>query len=523
MEKFLSAETIILELLLIVTVVAIAVRRLNVPYTFALVLVGLALTLQQSITVKLTSELILTLFIPPLVFEAALNINLRDLRHNMPGVLVFAVPGVIITSLIVGGVLSLATPLNLPLAIIFGALISATDPGAVMSMFRSMGVSKRLAVLVESESLLNDGIAIVFFNIALAVGLTGKFNLFNSIGDFVLVSSGGIVVGLVSGWIVSQLISRVDDSLIEMTLTTLLAFGAYLIAERLHFSGVLAVVAAGLVNGNYGTLGMSPTTRIAITNFWEYFAFLANSLIFLLIGLEVNLPALLGAWQPVLWAILAVFIARMIVVYGLGWILNRFASQISLNWLHVLNLGGLRGAIALALVLSLPAGLGEDRELIKLMAFGVVLFTLLVQSVTIRPVLRHLDLVTHSPEQVEYEKYHSRLIAARAALAHLERRHAEGLVSSQVWEQLKPQLAAQVDDLTAIIRKTIKATPQLEAEELDAIQREALRVQRSTMLDLFHDGMISADMFTELAAEIDSALVAENLPLFDRSNEHALD
>ena len=131
---------------------------------------------------------------------------------------------------------------------------------------------------------------------------------------------------------------------------------------------------------------MSPTTRIVITNFWEYVAFLANSLIFLLIGLEVNLPALLGAWQPVCWTILAVFVARAIVVYGFGGLMHRFETNyFPFKWLHVLNWGGLRGAIALALVLSLPASLGADRELMKLMAFGVVLFTLLVQSTTISP------------------------------------------------------------------------------------------------------------------------------------------
>ncbi|MEI7846588.1 MAG: cation:proton antiporter, partial [Chloroflexota bacterium] len=232
MEQFLSAETIILELLLVVTVVAIAVRRLNIPYTVALVLVGLILTLQRSITADLTPELILTLFVPPLVFEAALNINFDELRHNLPGILVLAVPGVIMTTLIVGGLLSLTTPLALPVAMVFGALISATDPVAVVSMFRTLGVSKRLAVLIESESLLNDGTAIVVFNLALVVALTGKFNLIESLGDFIRVSIGGTAIGLVLGWLVSRLIARIDDYLIETTLTTLLAFGAYLIAER---------------------------------------------------------------------------------------------------------------------------------------------------------------------------------------------------------------------------------------------------------------------------------------------------
>lgn len=512
MEQFLSTETIIIELLLVVTVVAIVVRRLKVPYTVALVLVGLVLTLQNSISTDLTSELILALFVPPLVFEAALHINFAELRRRLPIVLVLAVPGVILTALIVGGVLSLFTPLALPVAMVFGALISATDPVAVVAMFRTLGVSKRLAVLVESESLLNDGTAIVVFNLALAVAVTGQFNLVLSLGDFVRSAVGGTLVGMALGWGVSRLIARVDDYLIETTLTTLLAFGAYLVAERFHLSGVLAVVSAGLVMGNFGPQGMSPTTRIVITNFWEYIAFLANSLIFLLIGLEVNLPALLDAWQPVLWAVVAVFAARLIVVYGLGSFMFRFNNRFPFNWLHVLNWGGLRGAIALALVLSLPSSLGTDRELMKLMAFGVVLFTLLVQSTTMSSLLRRLGLVIRQPEQDEYEKRHARLTAARAALAHLDRRHAEGLVSSHAWEQLKPQLIAQVDLLTNGVRDMLQSAPEIEAEELDTAYREVLRAQRSALLGLQHDGIISNDIFNELAAEIDTALAEEKLP-----------
>jgi CPA1 family monovalent cation:H+ antiporter len=512
MEQFLSAETLIIELLLVVTVVAIAVRRLNVPYTVALVLVGLVLTFQHSIKVELTPQLILALFVPPLVFEAALHINLEELRRELPEILTLAVPGVIVTTLIVGGLLSLVTPLSLSVALVFGALISATDPVAVVAMFRSLGVSKRLAVLVESESLLNDGTAIVVFNLAVSVALTAQFSPVNSLTEFLRVSLGGVMVGFLLGWITAQLISRVDDYLIETTLTSLLAFGAYLLAERLHFSGVLAVVMAGLVTGNLGPQGMSPTTRIVITNFWEYVAFLANSLIFLLIGLEVNLPALLGAWQPVLWAIIAVGLARAVVVYGFGMILHRFSIHIPITWLHVLNWGGLRGAIALALALSLPIELGPQRDLMKLMAFGVVLFTLLVQSTTMSPLLRRLKLVTRPPQQVEFEKRHARLTSARASLGHLERRHAEGLISSHAWERVRHMLVAKVETLSENVREMLRNSPELEAEELDTAYREALRAQRSALLGMRHDGVISNDVFDELAAEIDATLAED--PLF---------
>ena len=506
MVSFLATETLIIELLLIVTLVAIIVRRLSVPYTVALVVVGLALTIQNSIKVNLTPELILSILIPPLVFEAALQLNFSDLREHLTDILVLAIPGIVFTTLIVGGILSLFTPLSLPIALVFGALISATDPVAVVAMFRTMGVSKKLAVLVESESLLNDGTAIVVFNITVAIAVSGHFSLVNSLNDFVRVSVGGTTIGLLFGWIISRLIARIDEYLIETTLTTLLAFGVYIIAEQLQFSGVLAVAAAGLVTGNLGPRGMSPTTRIVITNFWEYVAFLANSMIFLLIGLQINLPALLGAWQLVIWSIIAVLVARAIVVYGFGFIFSRFSKQLPISWLHVINWSGLRGAIALALVVSLPSALGSEREMLTLMAFGVVLFTLLIQSTTMSLLINHLHLVTHTHEQVEFEKQHARLTAARSALSHLERRHAEGVITSHTWEKIKPQLSARVVLLTQELRQVLASAPNLEAEELASVQKEELRAQRSALLGLKRDGVISQDVFEELAGDIDSTL-----------------
>lgn len=518
MEQFLQAETLIIELLLVVSLVAIAVQRLRVPYTVALVIVGLLITFQSPLEINLTPELILALFVPPLVFEAAFHLNLVELRRNLPQILALAVPGVIVSTLIVGGLLAWVTPLSLPTALVFGALIAATDPLAVVALFRTLGVPKRLGVLMESESLLNDGTAIVVFNMVLAVALTGHFNLVEGITDFVRVVAGGIIVGLVLGWIISRLIARVDDYLIETTLTTVLAFGAYLAAERLHFSGVLAVVAAGLINGNMGPQGMSPTTRIVLFNFWEYVAFLANSLVFLLIGLHVNLPALAAAWQPVLWAIAAVLVARVIVVYGLSWLMKRWTEPISLRWQHVLTWGGLRGAISLALVLSLPAALGADRDLLRVMAFGVVLFTLLGQATTMRPLIRWLKIITRGEAQVEYEMRHARLTALRAADTRLDRLHAEGLLSSPTWEKLKPLITQRATALAQAVREVLLTDPALEAEELDTGWRELLRAQRSALLGLQRDGVISEEVFEKLTAEIDARL-SEGIPLLPEAGE----
>jgi CPA1 family monovalent cation:H+ antiporter len=506
MDQFLNTETLIIELLLVASLVAIVVRRLRIPYTVALVVVGLLLTTQSTVKFELTPELILALFVPPLVFEAAFHLNFNELKRNAIQIAVLAVPGVLLTTLIVGGLVSYGTSLSFPVAMVFGALIAATDPVAVVALFRLLGVPKRLAVLVESESLFNDGTALVIFNLMLAVALTGNFNLMTGLWDFLRVSIGGIVVGLVLGWAISRLIARIDDYLIEITLTTVLAYGAYLLAEQLHFSGVLAVVAAGLITGSLSPKGMSPTTRIVLYNFWEYITFLVNSLVFLLIGLEVDLNALLLAWKPIGIAIGAVLLARVIVVYGLSWITGKLSEPISLRWRHVLAWGGLRGALSLALALSLPAAFGPDRELLRTMAFGVALFTLLIQATTMSGLVRRLGIIMKDPLQIDYEQRHARLNALRSAETHVERRYREGLISAPAWERIKPKLQEQTALLADSLRELLRVEPKLEEEELDITRREILRAQRSAYQGMRGDGVISEDVYEQLSAEIDATL-----------------
>jgi CPA1 family monovalent cation:H+ antiporter len=518
MNQFLTTETLIIELLLIVAIVAIIVRRLRVPYTVALVVAGLLITFQSTFKFELTPELILALFVPPLVFEAAFHLNIRELLQNLPAILLMAIPGVFLSTFIIGGLLIFGVRLSPPIALVFGALIAATDPVAVVALFRTLGVPKRLTTLIEGESLFNDGTAIVVFNLMLAVALTSKVDLIASVSNFFLVSIGGFAVGLIFGWLVAQIISRVDNYLIETTLTTILAFGSYLVSERLGFSGVLAVVAAGLVNGNTSQHGMSPTSRIVIFNFWEYVAFLANSTLFLLIGLQVNITSLISSWQPILWAILAVFIARSIVVYGLSWLVNRVAEPIPIRWQHILNWGDLRGAISLALVLSLPVTLGSQRDLLRVMAFGVVLFTLLVQSTSMSPLIRWLKIITRSQAQVEYELQHARLTAIRSAVARLDRMHNDGMLSGHSWEKLKRYLTNDATQLAEKVRGMLLADPVLEAEELDTGWREMLRAQRSSLLSLRQDGVISDEIFEQLSSDVDAQL-SEGHPSLTDENE----
>jgi CPA1 family monovalent cation:H+ antiporter len=520
---FVLAEEIIIGLLLIAALVAIFVRHYRLPYTIGLVGIGLLISaiFPEPIPRLISSEVILSLLVPPLIFEAAFHLRLDDLRRDLGFILLLAVPGVILTTLVVGGLISLANiGISIQLAMVFGALIAATDPVAVVALFRRLGVPKRLQVLLEGESLFNDGTAIVVFNIMLAIAgvlthsessITADSGIGMWVTEFLKVAGGGVLTGVVLGMFASQIIGRIDDPLVETTLTTVLAFGSYLIGEHvLGVSGVLAVVAAGIVNGNVGPRGMSATTRVVVFNFWEYAAFLANSFIFLLIGLAIDIADLRNSLPAIAVAILAVLLARALGIYGLS-IFNR---EISTKWKHVLYWGGLRGAIALALALTLPVNV-EPRvfaevTLLRNMAFGVVLFTLLIQGISMDWIIKKLNLVQRSEIQEEYERRHARFVAGRAAYDYIRRMNQQGLISEHTWQQLAPIMERQNDMLVEAVKQVITSDPKVEAEELDTAHRESLRAQRSALIGLLRDSVISEETYSQLVGEVDSALTEQN-------------
>ena len=508
MTNFLEAETALIQLLLIVSLVAIGIRRIRLPYTVALVLVGLVLAFQDAIRFSLTKELILALFLPPLLFEAAFHVEFQKLRQNLWPILAMAVPGVLISTFIIGGLVMVGTALTWPLALLFGALIAATDPVAVIAVFRSLGVSKKLTILVEGESLFNDGAAVVIFNIILGIALTGHFSLLEGVWEFIKESAGGLGLGLALGWAVAQIIARIDDYLIETTLTTVLAFGSFLIAEQLHLSGVLAVVAAGILNGNIGPQGMSASTKIVLFNFWEFLAFLANSLIFLLIGLAIDLPLLLQNIGPIIVAVVAVLLARAVSVYGLSWLTGFIrGGQVPFKSQHVLVWGGLRGAVSLALALGLPAELGPNREAIQAMAFGVVLITLLTQATTIEPLLKRLNLVGRPEAEVAYDRSRGRVLALRGAHKHLAEMHQRGELSERAWTILGAEISTAEQTATDRMRHLVETDPALGEQELAAARKELLLTQRGVLYSLQHDGLIDSQILEELAVELDEQLI----------------
>jgi CPA1 family monovalent cation:H+ antiporter len=392
-------DTVIL-LVVIATAVALFTRRVPVPYAVALVVAGTALGALQFVEAPhLTKPLLFAVFLPGLLFEAAFHLEWSDLRKNAGVITALAVPGVIASISVTAGVLMLLAPLvgaNLTSgwreALVFGAVVAATDPIAVVSLVRSLGAPTRLGVLLEAESLLNDGTAIVLLGLVLTVATGTAVNGLGLALDFLRIVGLGAAVGVLAGAAASLLVRTVDEAVIEITLTVIAAYGSFVVADQLGGSGVIATVVAGVICGNYGARSaMSPATRLAAQSFWDYVAFLLNSIVFLLIGFEVHLPALIPRWPLIAAALVAGWVARTVVVSLVVAGAARTPERIPPGWAAPLIWGGLRGALSMVLALSLPESV-PNREIIIDMTVGFVLLSILLQGTTMAPLLKSAGL-----------------------------------------------------------------------------------------------------------------------------------
>jgi CPA1 family monovalent cation:H+ antiporter len=335
-----------------------------------------------------TPDLVLLVILPGLVFEAAYRLRLAELRRWYAGLVLLAVPGVLISAGVVAVVLHLATGLRLDLAFIVGAMVSATDPAAVVATFKRLSVNRSLATLVDGESLLNDGTGLVLFAIAVRA-VTQPVAPADAVLSFVAAVAISAGIGLVAGSLAARLIAGVGDHLIELTISVVLAYGSYLIADHFGLSGVIATVVAAVVLGNFGPgRALTDSGADAIDTVWEFLAYLLTALVFLLVGLAIPPARLLGSVGPIAWVVVAMLVGRALVVYGLLGAGSRvgplpgLATAVPGPWLHVLFWAGLRGAVAVAMALALPVDLPQ-RALLQEITFGAVLFTLLVQATTI--------------------------------------------------------------------------------------------------------------------------------------------
>jgi CPA1 family monovalent cation:H+ antiporter len=381
-------------LLLAATLVGIIIRRFNIPYAVALVIGGLLIEASHVGTVPdLEPSLILFVFLPPLLFDAAFRLDAREARTLLRPVLILAMPGVLLATIVVGGVLWLLLGLPIAVALLFGSIVAATDPVAVIGIFQELRVAHRVSLIAEAESLVNDGMAITLYVVLLEWAVTGSFDTAESLTTFGLEVIGGIAIGGILGLASSRLTKFSDDHLIEMLLSVSVAYGSYLVADAAGASGALACVAAGFLHGSYGrAVGMSANTRQLLDDLWEFLGFVANALVFLLLGFTVHTGNLLDEAWPVTVAIVTVLATRALVT-SLSSALTSNRQEAVRSWQEaaLLTWGGLRGALTAALALALPPTT-PHREVLTAMAFGVVLFSLVVQGLTLPLVIRRLGL-----------------------------------------------------------------------------------------------------------------------------------
>ena len=511
----METETILILLFVVATAVAIAVQRLAVPYTVALGFTGLVLGLLHAFEAPyLTKALLFNVFLPGLLFEAAFHIEFKQFWRNRLTINTLALPGVVaavaLTALILTPVangLHFVQGFTWKHALVFGAIISATDPIAVVAIFKGLGVPKRLSVLLESESLLNDGTAIVFFTLSLAL-VTGRVVTAGGLAfDFIRIVGIGALIGAGVGLAVSQVIKQVDDPMIEITLTTIAAYGSFLAAEHFHYSGVIATVSAGMLCGNYGArVGMSPSTRIAVETFWEYVAFALNSIVFLLIGLEVHFRSLLASWQAILLAYLVVTGGRALIIFGASSLLRRTRERIPWAWSVILTWGGLRGGLPMVLALSLPKDF-PHRELLVSMIFGVVILSILVHGLTISPLLGWLGVVRGHQERAAYELTRGKLQAAQAALDELDQMSHVHFTNPEVLASLRREYEQKVERDRAALDELHLERQQFHAEELQLARQHLLLVEKDKVIDAFHHGVLSQAVQEKLLADIDARLL----------------
>jgi len=521
--------------LILAIVVAMAVRWVRLPYSLALVIVGLVIGLigpwlpaSESFQGILSAEVILFLMLPPLLFHGAATMDLEKLIKNWRSIILFAIPGVLISSIIIGVISwQLVWPdkeHGLLYGLLLGSILAATDPVSVLALFKTMGAPKRLTVLVEGESLFNDGTAVVLFNILLyAVLETFGGNMISNtdlilsgLAQFIMVIVIGLLVGFIGGVVTNWVLRKTSDYLVEVSMTVALAFGTFLVAELLHGSGVIATVVGGLLVGNQGTrFGMSATARVGLHHFWEIITFLINSVLFLLIGYEIqiSLELTMAEFKLAGIAILATLVARLVVypLVGLSNIKNNY--PIPKNWKHVIFWSGLRGSIPIALLLLISNmtlhetnGAIFDSELygeLLVMSFGVVLWTLLVQGITLKPLMSGLGIggVSKENEQV-YEVSLAESMGARTALDSIERMYRTGLLSDVDRDQMDLIYVKRLELAESNMRHHALHN-KIHSQRLESARRELIMDQMTTIREAERGGLLSSDVSSKALKLLD--------------------
>lgn len=522
-------------LLLIAAAILAITKRIKLPFTIVLVLVGISLSMLTDHSpflfslmheIEFTPDVFLFIFLPTLLFESAFNLDVKLLRQNLAPVLMMAIPGLFISAFIIGFIVAWATPIPFPAALLLGAILSATDPVAVVAIFRKLGAPKRLTTLVEGESLFNDASAIVLARLLAGILIAGAFTFETAIQgavDIFVLFVGGFITGWLLGVVSAYLLGKVEsDPFIEITLTTVLAYASFLFAEEvLHVSGVMATVGAGLVLGSWGRFKISSSVRIYLEHFWEYMAFVANALIFLMVGLKVDLSALWNSLDLLAWVILAMLVSRAVIVYGLMPLISRLpsAEYVNNSYKNVIFWGGLRGAVGIAIVFSLPEF--EYTETFTVLVIGGVLFTLIVQGLTIQPLVKWLGLTRKSvaDQLTGIEVSLDGKLEAKDRVTALAE---SGIFSNKATYRLHNECENQIKELKDDF-EDIRNNQLSHDTELKFLYLRVLVEEKSKYVDMFDKGYIGEvvfrEQFTTVSMQIDAVRSNEN---FEHIRPHTI-
>ncbi|MEE3372090.1 MAG: cation:proton antiporter [Planctomycetota bacterium] len=507
-------------LLLIAALCQALCKRVKLPFTVMLVLTGVLIS--QAVEGGLEflaplavlqyagAEIILFVFLPTLIFESAFNLDVRQLRANLAPILMLAVPGLLISTGLIGVIVHYTTGIPLNYALVLGSILSATDPVAVIALFKQLGAPARLTVLVEGESLFNDATAIVVSKILVGVVVMGTFTGSTALDGsvaFCITFFGGIAVGLVLGGLCGFLLGLVDDDpFIEISLTTIVAYASFVVGEHyLHVSGVMATVAAAVTLGGWGRTKISPSISHLLSEFWEFLAYIANALIFFLVGLRVDLGELNATKGLLVWVIAAMLISRAVVIFGGVPLLRKFAAPVSRRHQAVMYWGGLRGAIALAIALELPAvakqfsdsATFEYADSFVALVTGAVLFTLLVPGLTIEQLMRRLGL-DQPPLSDRFARIDGLLSAETQALKRIPELQRGGMFSPRVAD-------AKVTECNNKITALRNQLDELRSHEMDSEQERRLLFLRAMATEgafyyqMYKDGHLNETSYRELA------------------------
>jgi CPA1 family monovalent cation:H+ antiporter len=505
----------VLILMLLAAGVLAVTKRIKVPFAVALVIAGFAVAqlapygheiLRPFVDYKFTPEVFLYVFLPTLIFETAFNMDTRELRDNILPITTLAIPGLLISTVIIGLLISKFTHIELPAAMLLGAILSIIDHVAVGALLKQVGAPKRLMILMEGESLLSEVTLIVAAHILFGMAFAGHISsgaVLSGVVKFFIVFAGGISVGVLTAFITGFILSKVrDNPLIELSLIIILAYMSFFILEHyFHVSGVLATASAGIIMGGWGRSKISPSVHKLLAEVWEYLAYLANAFIFLLLGLQINIPSLVKSLHILVWVIPAMLLARGVIVYGLIPIVGRLPNtfRIDLRYQTVMYWGSMRGGIAIAMLLSL--GAFKYTETFVAVITGAVLFTLLVQGLSIKKLVTMLELDKPSLAD-KLAQLESVFSAKKHALTRIPELRTGGLFSSSIADSLYAKCKTSMDE-THLELEELRSEKLDKEKEVQMVFFRSFAEEKAMYYEMFSKEHLTESAYRDLSYSLD--------------------